>query len=130
MTGVICLAAIALLMAACATDPQEEFASGMTAYSKGDYDTAIKKWQPLAEQGNPGAVLLLGSMYVAGQGVPKDFVQAYFWFTVASEQNDPTAKQNALNDRALVARQMTPAQIEEAEKLATEWKPKRSGENE
>jgi TPR repeat protein len=54
----------------------------------------------------------LGLLYLNGDGVPKDFVQAYMWFRLTGDQtNLPYAKA-----------QMTPAQIVEAEQMATEWK--------
>jgi TPR repeat protein len=54
----------------------------------------------------------LGLLYMDGLGVPKDFVQAYMWFRLAHiEKNLSNAKT-----------QMTPAQILEAERMATEWK--------
>jgi|GEM_PF-2375833 TPR repeat protein len=54
----------------------------------------------------------LGLLYLDGLGVPKDFVKAYMWFRLANiEKNLSNAKT-----------QMTPAQILEAERMATEWK--------
>ena len=54
----------------------------------------------------------LGLLYMQGLGVPKDFVQAYMWFRLAnSETNLSEAKS-----------QMNPAQILDAERMATEWK--------
>jgi hypothetical protein len=54
----------------------------------------------------------LGLLYMEGLGVPKDYVQAYMWFSLSnSEANLSDAKA-----------QMTPAQIREAERMATEWK--------
>jgi uncharacterized protein len=54
----------------------------------------------------------LGLLYMEGFGVPKDYVQAYMWFSLSnSETNISYAKA-----------QMTPAQVLEAERMATEWK--------
>lgn len=54
----------------------------------------------------------LGLLYMEGLGVPKGFVQAYMWFRLANiEKNLSNAKT-----------QMTPPQILEAERMATEWK--------
>jgi len=54
----------------------------------------------------------LGLLYMQGLGVPKDYVQAYMWFRLAnSETNLSEAKS-----------QMNPAQILDAERMATEWK--------
>jgi hypothetical protein len=64
---------------------------------------------------------MLGTLYATGQGVGKDPVQAHMWLTLAGSQGNEAARQNALRTRDLLAEQMTPAQIREAEKLAREW---------
>jgi TPR repeat protein len=60
-------------------------------------------------------------MYDEGQGVPKNIVQAYKWYSLAATNGDKPA--TLLRDS--LANQMTPAQIAEAQKLAQEWKPKK-----
>ena len=42
----------------------------MEAYDKGDYETALKEWRPLAEQGNAKAQFNLRFMYRNGKGIP------------------------------------------------------------
>ncbi len=59
-------------------------------------------------------------MYRKGEGVPKDYVQAHMWYTLAAAQGDKDAGEF----RDLLAEKMTPAQIAEAQRLAREWKPK------
>ncbi len=61
----------------------------------------------------------LGALYYNGQGVPQDYVTAYMWFILASVEGDKLAIEN----RDLLAKEMTPAQIAEAQKMAREWKP-------
>jgi TPR repeat protein len=46
--------------------------AGLDAALKGDYKTAIKEWQPLAEQGDSIAQYNLSLMYRYGRGVLKD----------------------------------------------------------
>jgi uncharacterized protein len=58
--------------------------------------------------------------YATGLGVPQDNIHAYTWLSVAAARGD----QDAVSNRNRVARQMTPEQIAEAQKLASEWKPK------
>lgn len=58
------------------------------SYENTDYATALKEVKPLAEQGNPDAQLLLGKMYLKGQGVPKDPEQANKWFSQAGMQGN------------------------------------------
>ena len=94
--------------------------AGVDAYEKGDYATALKEWRPLAAQGNAAAQALLGMMYEEGQGVPKDYVQAYMWLSLAAAQGYERATK--LRDK--LAEKMTPAQVAEAQRLAREWKAK------
>jgi hypothetical protein len=49
---------------------------GEAAYKRGDYSTALRECQPLAEQGNHAAQMLLGRMYLEGRGVAPNVVQA------------------------------------------------------
>jgi uncharacterized protein len=86
--------------------------------------TEAAKWfRRAADQGHPGGQVYLGLSYATGLGVPQDNVHAYMWLSVAAARGD----QDAISNRNKVARQMTPAQIAEAQKLAGEWtlKPER-----
>lgn len=64
------------------------------AYDKGDFKTAIKELQVLADKGNPKAQASLGSMYFEGKGVPQDFKQAMTWFRKAAGQGNIAAQHN------------------------------------
>ena len=73
------------------------------------------KWHLLAaDHGNTDAQIALGFLYKYGEAVRFDYVQAYKWFDLAGSSAD----------RDIVATMMTPTQIAEAQKLASEWKPK------
>jgi uncharacterized protein len=54
----------------------------------------------------------LGLLYMNGLGVPQDYVQAYMWFRLA----------NVETNLSYAKTQMTPTQVLEAERMATEWK--------
>jgi uncharacterized protein len=82
-----------------------------------DYAEAVIWYRKAAEQGYGVAQNNLGGMYSRGLGVPKDYVRAYMWFSLAVAQY-----RDAERNLDLVARQMTSAQIAEAQKLAGEWK--------
>jgi TPR repeat protein len=73
-----------------------------------------------AEQGDGLACAKLGWMYEEGQGVFQDSVQAHMWYSLAAAHGE----QRAAEARDALAKQMTPAQIAEAQKLAREWRPK------
>lgn len=57
-------------------DDTDDFYNGVAAYDKGDYQTAIQLWKPLAEQGYAQAQFNLGIMYDNGYGVPEDDKEA------------------------------------------------------
>jgi len=94
-----------------------------------DYGEAAKWYRLAAEQGNPTAQSNLASMYYVGEGVPQDYVQAYMWISLAASRFPLSAKEDrkqAAHHRYIVASNMTPAQIADAEKRAGEWQPKPS----
>jgi len=85
-------------------------------------DAEAARWfRRAAEQGNAIAQFSLGIMYATGRGVQEDYVQAYLWFTRAAAQGHSSA--GKFRDTVL-AEDMTPAQLTEAQRLAREWKPK------
>jgi len=47
------------------------FQEGVDAYERGDYETALKKFLPLAEQGHAGAQNHLGSCTLRVKGCPR-----------------------------------------------------------
>lgn len=102
---------------------EAQFALGyMHANGRGvpQNDAEAVKWYRLAaEQGDDSAQNNLGHMYGRGQGVPEDFVQAYKWTNLAAAQGNENAKYN----KEIVRKSMTPAQIAEAQKLSSAWKP-------
>ena len=70
-----------------------------------------------ADQGHADAQVFLGTMYGAGKGVPQDYGQAHKWFNLAAAQGHK--KGSELRDE--VAKQLSPAQLAEAQRLAREW---------
>jgi uncharacterized protein len=92
-----------------------------------DYSEAATWYRKAAEWGYVRAQVKLGKMYATGQGVAKDKVQAHKWLNLAaSDATDGAKRTQAIADRDEVARQMTTAQIAEAQKLAREWKLKKN----
>jgi hypothetical protein len=59
-----------------------------------------------------------------GHGVPQDYVRAHMWFNIAAGASDASVRDLSVKWRDLVATRMTPAQIAEAQRIASEWKPK------
>ncbi len=91
-----------------------------------DYARAAKWYRKAAEQGFTIAQYSLGLMYYDGEGVPQDDAQAHMWYNLAASRFSPGENRDqAVKDRDIVAKRMTPAQISEAQKLAREWRPKK-----
>jgi TPR repeat protein len=85
-------------------------------------DTEAVRWYRLAaDQGAFEAQEQLAYKYWEGEGVPQNYVEASKWFALAAAKGIGLAK----IARHLLQREMTPAQIAEAQKLAAEWKPKK-----
>ena len=81
---------------------------------------ALFWFERAAAQRDALAFAKLGRMYERGQGVPQDFIQAQMWYTLSAAHGE----QRAAAARDALAKQMTPAQIAEAQQRAREWKPK------
>ena len=133
-----------------------DFNTGMEAYNRGDFATALREWRPLAEHGNASAQFSVGLSYENGDGVTRDYAIARQWYEKSAAQGDAKAQlylglQSAFGQggpvdlvqahmwyslaaekghlgaavyRNDLAKQMTPAQIAEAQKRARERKPK------
>ena len=111
------LAAALAVMLAPATPAWADFNDGLAAYKRGDYAMALREWRPVAEQGNEKAQAMLGFLYYKGQGVPQEYVKAAMWLDLAARQGEQSAAR--LRDYAFS--EMTPDQIDEAQRLAREW---------
>lgn len=134
----------------------DDFQKGMDAAERGDYAAALKQFLPLAEQGDVDAQYNSGVLYDKGWGVPQNYKTAIKWYKLAAEHGNAKAQYNlgityykgrgVLQDyvrahmwlniatangqnseaRDLVAQDMTPSQLEEAQRLAREWVEKHS----
>lgn len=96
-------------------------------YSEGfgvpqSYAEAIVWYRRAAEQGNAEAQGSLGALYASEHGVETNLVEAHMWLNLAAAAGGASATR-ARDARAEVESRMAPAQIAEAQKLATEWKP-------
>ncbi len=96
-----------------------DFQAGLDAYERGDYDTAMKEWRPLAEQGLAAAQTNLGAMYINGEGVRRNYVRAYMWLSLAAKQG----YKRAVSSQGQLEREMTPGELAEAERLTRALKP-------
>ncbi len=67
---------------------------GWEAYETGRYQAAFHIWKQLAQQNHVLALINLGAMYDAGQGVPEDPIKAFESFKQAARSGNPYAQYN------------------------------------
>lgn len=77
-------------------------------------NTAAQWLQSAAQAGDPEAQYQLGRLYVSGEGVEQDYVQAHKWLNVAAAGGSEPARET----RAVVADLMTADQVAEAQAAA------------
>jgi len=73
-------------------EPEIAFSRGLTDDKQGDASTAFLLWKPTAEQGDFDLQFRFGKMYLFGQGVKQDYVQAFKWFRLAADQGHSGAE--------------------------------------
>jgi uncharacterized protein len=91
-----------------------------------DFEQSLAWFRKASDQGEAIGQNNLADMYENGRGVPTDYVRAYMWYSLAALRAGSTGLGNrAAKSRDEVAAKMTPAQIAEAQRMASEWKPKK-----
>ena len=101
-------------------------------YDKGegtpqDYAQARQWYEKAATQGNPFAQMLLGMKFFLGEhGIAKDYVLSYMWCSLAV-QGDAQLREDFVAQETLemLERRMTPQQLQEARRLARDWRAKK-----
>ena len=76
----------------------------------------MQQYLKAAEQGHAMAQYSLGSMFYFGQGIPKDDINAYAWLGIAAAGGFEPAQ----NYRDVIASQISPEELEQAQILARE----------
>ena len=85
-----------------------------------DYGLAAKWYRKAAEQGKALAQNGLGRLYADGKGVPQDYVEAYFWLSLATASGSHSST-NGVDDRDLVASHLTKTVLLETQGRARNW---------
>ena len=88
MKSLCCIALTSLLLAACSAKVQ-----GERAFHAKQYTAAFNHLLPVARQGDADAEYAIGYMYYNGEGVPRDFDLALYWFHRAALQHQALAVQ-------------------------------------
>jgi TPR repeat protein len=86
------LAALALSAGLQGAARAGDFEDGHAAYMHGDFETALRLWTGLAEQGHADAQYMLGLEYFNGRAVPKDDRQAAKWLRRSAAQGNTDAQ--------------------------------------
>jgi S1-C subfamily serine protease len=86
-----------------------------------DFTEAVKWYRKAAEQNCAYVQGNLGACYGVGEGVAKDYVEAYKWRLLAAAQGDKLSK-TAVNALEGI---MTREQIAEGQRLAREFRPRK-----
>jgi TPR repeat protein len=90
-------------------------------------DVEAARWfQKAGAQGNWSGQMKTGMCHMCGLGLPLDYMKAYMWFELAASRStghDQMLNRNLRDVHA--ARNLTPVQIEEAQRLARGWKPQK-----
>ena len=111
-----------------AGDTEMQFVLGFV-YSTGqgvpqDYVQAAQWFHRAAVRGHASAQVNLGLAYTLGRGVPRDNVRAHAWLNLGAAKLSGTQRENAVKARNLVESVMTVVEIQEAQRLAREWRPR------
>ena len=84
-----------------------------------NYQEALRWCRLAADHGEAQAMFTLGVHYHTGLGVLPDIVQAHKWYNLAAAHG----YHDGAKWRDRIARELSPAKIAEAQKLAREWQP-------
>ena len=115
LLAIFCLT-LAMLLGSAGEGWNEDYHKGWDELYRGEYATALKSFTLSAEQGDVYAQYSLGYMYENGRAVIQDNVRAHMWYNIAASQGYKYATKN----RDLLAKEMTPSQLEKAQDLARE----------
>lgn len=97
---------------------QADYQRGVAAYAAGNFDSAYRELQPMAEDGHAGAQLHLGLMYLGGKGVERQPVRGYRLLTCAAFDD------GEIGERAAIFRdQVAPALSSSVLQAATSAAP-------
>lgn len=87
-----------------------------------DYAESLYWCTRAAENGSADAQFAVGQYYFdgLGYGYKRDYLQSYIWYSRASAQGNEEARSMI----ETLESEMTPLQVDEAQRLARDWKPR------
>jgi uncharacterized protein len=94
--------------------------------ASGNLDEALVWYRRAADQGDVDGAIVMALAYGKGIGVEKSEVEAYKWYDIAATlAKYADVKDDVVKRRNELARAMSSSQVDEAKKLAADWKPHR-----
>jgi TPR repeat protein len=87
-----------------------------------DFGQAAVWFERSAEKDYAKAQRDLGEMYAVGKGVRRDYVQAFKWLNICAAKGDETCASH----RDEIAHKLKASKLAEAQRLSSEWRPKKS----
>ena len=87
-------AAFVVLLLGVAVPAWADAQGAVDAFQRGDYETALREFRALAEEGNARAEYNIGLMYDLGTGVEQDRAEAAIWYRKAATQAHVKAQFN------------------------------------
>lgn len=87
-----------------------------------NYSGAARWFRRAADQGHANAQAVLGSLYAVGLGVPKDFVNAYVWVSLALPRLEGRMRDRAVALQDELSTLMSSKEIGKARKIAGSWR--------
>ena len=83
-----------------------------------------KEYELAARQDNVDGQIGLGVLYSLGQGVEKNFVEAYKWLRIAADRlPQGSDRSRVIGALDAIAESMSKDEVAEAKKLAKAWRP-------
>ncbi len=88
----LALLLIAVFLLAAPPPGHADLSAGLSAYERGDFETAYLEWKASAEQGEAAAQFNLATLYHKGMGLPQSDADAAWWYRRAAEQGHAEAQ--------------------------------------
>lgn len=106
------------------TVQRAKFGDAASQFKRAEHYRALEQPEPMlrwlrksAQRGYPLAQTSLGVLYLNGDGVPLDQVEAYAWFTLAADQGEP----DALEAEAALSVELSDEELARAKERATRY---------
>jgi TPR repeat protein len=99
----------------------DDLQDGKDAFKRNDYKETVRLFRLSAEQGYAQDQFNMGAWYEYGIGVDQDLLLAHMWYNLAGSNGHKDGPKY----KNILEKKMTPQQIEKAQEMARNWKPKK-----